>query len=391
MLNLLHMFAYTMVVEITKGNKAVCVKPTLYFCKMTSDARRYVLFSILGKNNRCWKGKKQMKPRFKRILAAAFSAVLWSAAACGCSGGTPVTDSSVPPSQAVEIGTVGIYSSFSTLPVREYPEYISDGYSCEVKEFAQYTQPLEALTSGEADVCVAPLPAVLRAQLEGKAVKILCNFYQKGSALVTGSGQEISSIEELAGKTVGYTDGSMEYAQLRAQLYNRQLDAAAVTWKSMEPDELNGALKTGEIDAYCGDAALAGTAFMEGYGKVLAYPYADDLGYGNLVLVTTESKIEEKRDWIQEIVNTNYQVMEMEVSLDGYGLKEAESLGLNAQGITQEQDNYEWVWDMEEEYVMFTRNLCNYFYELKIFKEMPDMNILFDFTFLETRSQEFVR
>ena len=108
-------------------------------------------------------------------------------------------------------------------------------------------------------------------------------------------------------------------------------------------------------------------------------------------MVTTESKIEEKRDWIQEIVNANYQVMEMETPLDGYGLDAAEGLGLDAQGIAQEQDNVQWVWDMEEEYVMYTRNLCNYFYEMGIFEEMPDMNTLFDFTFLETRSQEFVR
>lgn len=171
--------------------------------------------------------------------------------------------------------------------------------------------PLEALTAGKVDICVAALPSVLQAQLDGHTVKILCNFYQKGSAVVTAATKGIDSIEKLAGKTVGYTDGTMEYAQLRADLYNRQMDANAITWKEMAPLQLNAALKAGTIDAYCGDAALAGTAFMQGYGKILAYPYADDLGYGNLVLVTTEAKIQEKRDWLQEMVNTNYQVMEM--------------------------------------------------------------------------------
>ena len=34
----------------------------------------------------------------------------------------------------------------------------------------------------------------------------------------------------------------------------------------------------------------------------------------------------------------------------------AEALGLNPEGISLENDNYQWCWDMEEEYVMFTRS-----------------------------------
>ena len=332
-----------------------------------------------------------MKHSYKKFLALAFSTVVWSAALCGCRSQAPVLDSSAASSQTAEQGCIGIYSFFPTLPVREYPEYMSAGYSCKIQEFSQYAQPLEALTAGKVDICVAALPSVLQAQLDGHTVKILCNFYQKGSAVVTAATKGIDSIEKLAGKTVGYTDGTMEYAQLRADLYNRQMDANAITWKEMAPLQLNAALKAGTIDAYCGDAALAGTAFMQGYGKILAYPYADDLGYGNLVLVTTEAKIQEKRDWLQEMVNTNYQVMEMAAPLEDFGLSAAAEFGLDSQGILQERDNYQWVWDMEEEYVMFTRNLCNYLVQMGIFRSIPDMNTLFDFTFLENRSQEFVR
>lgn len=333
-----------------------------------------------------------MKPTCKKTAALVLSALSLLFAIGGCSSGSPVSsDGSAPVSEVSERGTIGIHSSFSTLPVLAYPSYIGDGFACEVKGYAEYAEPLKALSAGEVDVCVAALPAVLQAQLDGAPVKILCNFYQKGSAIVTSAEQELTSVKELAGKTVGYTDGSMEYALLRVCLYKLGVEPDAVTWKEMEPSKLNQALEAGEIDAYCGDTALAGTAFMGGYGKILAYPYADDLGYGNLVLVTTESKIEEKRHWIQEIVNTNYQVMEMETPVDGYGLEAAEDLGQNAQGVAQERENYEWVWDMEEEYVMYTRNLCNYLVQMGIFQAMPDINTLFDFTFLETRSQEFVR
>lgn len=121
-----------------------------------------------------------MKHSYKRFLAMAFSTVVWSAALCGCHSKAPVSDSSAASSQMVEQGCIGIYSSFPTLPVREYPEYMSAGYSCKIQEFSQYAQPLEALTAGKVDICVAALPSVLQAQLDGHTVKILCNFYQKG-------------------------------------------------------------------------------------------------------------------------------------------------------------------------------------------------------------------
>lgn len=338
-----------------------------------------------------------MKKTHNKILLIFSLTIILIFALCGCNTNTASQENDSSPddtassSQEEVSGIIGIYSSFPTLPVLEYPAYMSEGVSCEVKEYAQSLQPLKELIDGSIDVCVAPLPAVLDAQLDGASVKILCNFYQKGSSLVVSADKSISSIDELVGKTVGYTEGSMEYALLIINLYNNGIDINSITWKEIEPSQLNSALQTGAIDAYCSDASLAGTAFQEGYGKIISYPYVDDVGYGNMVLVTTQEKIKENSDWLQEIVNVNYQVMEMSAPLENYGLSSAEALGLNPEGISLENGNYQWCWDMEEEYVMFTRNLCNYLYQMGIFDEIPDMNQLFDFSFLETRSQEFVR
>lgn len=338
-----------------------------------------------------------MKKTHNKILLIFSLTIILIFALCGCNTNTASQENDSSPddtassSQEEVSGIIGIYSSFPTLPVLEYPAYMSEGVSCEVKEYAQSLQPLKELIDGSIDVCVAPLPAVLDAQLDGASVKILCNFYQKGSSLVVSADKSISSIDELVGKTVGYTEGSMEYALLIINQYNNGIDINSITWKEIEPSQLNSALQTGAIDAYCADASLAGTAFQEGYGKIISYPYVDDVGYGNMVLVTTQEKIKENSDWLQEIVNVNYQVMEMSAPLENYGLSSAEALCLNPEGISLEKDNYQWCWDMEEEYVMFTRNLCNYLYQMGIFDEIPDMNQLFDFSFLETRSQEFVR
>ena len=183
----------------------------------------------------------------------------------------------------------------------------------------------------------------------------------------------------------------MEYALLQINLYRLGISEETVVWKEMDPNQFNSALKSGEIDAYCGDAALAGSAVMEGFGRIISYPYLDDLGYGNQVIVTTDPVIEQKRDWLQEILNTHYQVIDLAVPSQDEWLPKAEALGLNAEGIILEQDNYQWLWDLEEEYVMFTRNLCNYFYQMGEYEKMPDMNALFDFNFLDTINREHVQ
>lgn len=330
-----------------------------------------------------------------KFFAVVLSVVLFAATTCSCtSSKKPVEpNNSAPISQKVT-GSIGIYSSFSTLPVLKYPEYLSsmnEGYVCEIKKYQTFGEPLEALTAGEVDICIASLPAVLQAQLDGHSVKIVGNFFQKGSAVVASADTEIRKLQDLEGKKVGYTQGTMEYALLRANLYNLGIEENSITWKEIPPEQFNASLKAGNIDAYCGDAALAGAAQADGIGRIVSYPYLDDLGYGNQVLVTTDSAIQEKREWIQEILDTHYQVVDLVVPCQDCWLPDAEAIGLNTESIAIEKDNYQWLWDMEEEYVMYTRNLCNYLCKMQIFEEMPDMNTLFDFSFLDTVNRKYMQ
>ena len=218
---------------------------------------------------------------------------------------------------------------------------------------------------------------------------MLCNFYAMGCSVVTAQGSGAQSLSDLPGKTVAFAQGSMEYALVRANFYNLGIDESTVTWVEMDPSQFNSALQSGEIDAYCGDVSLAGQAVVEGFGKVLSYPYLSDVGYDNLVIVTTGDKIEEKRDWLQQLIFAHYEVAEMVASVNGFfGPAEAEALGLSEEGILEEQGQYQWIWDLEEEDLMFIRNLSNYFVQMGVLEELPDMEALFDFTFLEKLSQE---
>lgn len=314
---------------------------------------------------------------------------------CSCQSAPARTSEPVsqaePVSVTVEEGTLGVQSGFSTLPAQEYASYMSGAFACDIMEYDTPSEPLQELLAGNLDLCVAPLPAVIEAQAEGSPVKILCNFFQKGAAVVGLVDGEIETFQDLPGKTVGYAEGSTEYTLLQLTLQENSIDPDSINWVSMLPSEYNNALLAEEIDAYCGDAATAGTAIIENFGKIVCYPYLDTLGMNNLVLATTDSVIEEKRDWLQEMVDTNRTVMEMVAQNQDWYLDKAEELGLDTQAIQVEKDNFQWLWDMEEEYVIYARNMASEMLSAGLIEEMPDFNLSFDFTFLEKTNQEYLQ
>lgn len=328
----------------------------------------------------------------KGLISIALSILCLAVILCGCTGHTSSeSQSELQSSQTIlKEGKIGIQTGFSSLPVTEYPAYLDASYSCEIKEYELPSAPLEELLAGQIDLCVAPLSSILKVQAEGTSVKILCNFLQQNAALVASVEEGIETIKDLPSKTVGYTEGSSEYILSQLALQAEGIDSNTITWKNLSPSRLNEALKAGEIDAYCGDMAMSATAILEGFGKIISYPYQDALGTNNLVLATTESVITEKREWLQEIVNTHRTVIEMVAQNTDWKLSQAEKTGLSHKAVQIEESNFQWLWDMEEEYVVYTRNLASQMLHAGFLGNMPDLDNSFDFTFLEKTNQEFL-
>lgn len=324
----------------------------------------------------------------KRRIAAGLIALLFIFL-CGCHSQT--TTSSEKPEASTsssKSGTISVYTSLASLYMEELPQYMNVDSSCEILEKGSYKEALQALLEGKSDICAAPLSAVLKAQTEGESVKILCNLFQKGAAVVGNT--QINTLKDLVGKKVAYVPDTMEYTLLRLTLAEEKIESSEIQWLEMDPKEMNQALSGGKIDAYCGDPVASGEAISSGVGKVIAYPYQEMLGYNNIVLVSTEKAIESNRAWIQEVVDANRQVVEMTAQNQDFLREKAEEKGWNPDEILLEADNFDWVWDMEEEYVIYTRNLASQMEQSGLLKQMPDIDTLFDFTFLETTSQEYL-
>ena len=331
-----------------------------------------------------------MKHRKHRLLAIGTALILLGGMLCGCKASSAETLPEESAPAQIQAGTIAAQSGYPSSPLQEYSSYLSEGFSCTITEYSTPMETLDTLLSGESDLGVVPLPAIIKAQSEGQPLKILCNFFQKGATVVAPAEGDIDTIQDLKNRRVGYVEGSAEDTLLRLLLKSENIDSSTIEWISFKPEELNEALKSQTIDAYCGDMSYAGTAIIESFGKIISYPYQDALGYNNLVLVTTDSAISQKRDWLQEMVNTNRTVMEMVASNQDWQSSQAERLGIDPMAISVEQDNFQWLWDLEEEYVIYSRNLASQMLNDELISQMPDFNTSFDFTFLEKTNQEYL-
>lgn len=330
--------------------------------------------------------------RKRLALAGAVLAAAGLLGGCAHSRSVVSGGSSVPGETAG--GTVGVCKAAGSLALYEYEEYLPAGYSAQRKEYADPAAPLAALLAGELDFCEAPLSAVIEARSEGKPVAVLCNLTGRDIAVVTGAGTGGAASETAAalqGKRVGYTPDTTGYTLLLLALKEAGIEAASVKWEALAPREMNAALREGRIDAYCADAEEAGEAILGGYGRVLLYPYRENtLGTVNRVLVTTEAVIAAKRDWLQQMVDAHRQAAE-NLRENREALLEAAAVqGFSGAALTAEEDNLEMLWDIEEEFVISTRNLAAQMLDAGLIAAMPDMAAIFDHTFLEKTKQHFL-
>ena len=272
---------------------------------------------------------------------------------CGCSApGSPV--SSVPQAElsaAAVSGAIGICKAPEALQLYGYPDFYEDGYTAQMKEYSDPAQPLRDLLAGQLSFCEAPLSSVIQARTEGEPVVILCNLTGRGIAVVAGTDTGLNTLADLPGRRVGYTPGTTGYVLTLLALREESIDPASVEWIEILPDEANEALQSGKLDAYCGTAYTAGEAILGGYVRVISYLYQEGaLGTANQVMVTTEAVVSEKRDWLQQMVDTHRQATENFRENYDFYLQQAEALGMNRECIAVERDNIELLWDIEEEY-----------------------------------------
>lgn len=280
---------------------------------------------------------------------------------------------------------VGTWKTAQTLQPYFYNENIDNTYKVEVLPFANPGDQKMALLSGSIDLCGTTLVTAIIAADNHEPVKIVTSLCNKCSALVVGKNSNIKCEADLKGKTIAYVPGTMHHILLLEVLKRNGIDPNKdVTLKRIDFFDMGQALKDGTIDAFCSGEPYPSDAIEAGYGEILDYPYFDDsIGTINGAMITTEDMIKNHREKVQAAVTAHVESTKYLKENNVAWIEKCVDFGVERKSLEVSLNNIELGSNIDDDYIKHTKKLAEKMLELSIIKEMPDIDSLFDTSFLE--------
>lgn len=285
---------------------------------------------------------------------------------------------------------VGTWKTAQTMQPFLYQNYLPQDTAVTVLPFTNPGDQKTALLAGNLDMCGTTLAMAITAASKGEPVVLVSSLCNKCSALVVKKDSDINTPADLKGKKIAYVPGTMHHILLLETLKKAGLDPAKdVELKRIDFFDMGQALAQGAIDAFCSGEPYPALAVSQGYGRILAYPYYDEsIGTINAGMLTTKAKIEKHRELIQQLVTAQAKATEHFTSHPDEWLDMAEEFGTERPVLEAAVNNMELAWDMDQAYIERATVLAQQMKELGVITNIPDMNQLFDLSFVEQARQD---
>lgn len=324
----------------------------------------------------------------KRVLALTLAALSTLSMLSGCGTKNDASGSaasSMPDEGAAIHATVGTWKTAQTLTPYFYEDFVGQGDTVEVMPFTNPGDQKTALLAGSLDMTGTTIPTAITAAAAGEPIKIVTTLCNKCSALVVGKDAGIETEADLKGKTIAYVPGTMHHALLLDVLRRAGLDPDKdVTLTRIDFFDMGQALADGQIDAFLSGEPYPSQAVQDGYGRILSYPYFDDsIGTINAGMIVTEQTIEKNPELVQKLVNAHIAATEYENANKDAWLDKAASFGTDKSLLEVSAGNIELCWDIDEAYIQNCKNLAEQMLELGMIDHVPDIDAMFDLSFLE--------
>ena len=161
------------------------------------------------------------------------------------------------------------------------------------------------------------------------------------------------------------------------------------------PGDQKAALLAGELDMTGTTqvtaiyAAAAGEpypsdAVLKGDGRVLSYPYFDDsISTINAGMTVTKDTIKNNPEPVQALVNAHMKAADYLQENQDVWFEKAYEFGTTKEIMGISSQNIERCGDIDEAFIQHTGNLAQKMKELGILNEVPDVDAMFDLSFLE--------
>ena len=351
----------------------------------------------------------------KKLLALGLSVVLAVSALAGCQGKTDnssKTSSSETSSKAKSSSstaasstnsiastsnaassvkaeavnmTVGTWKTAQTIQPFIYDKFANKGETVEVKPFTNPGDMKTALLAGDLDFTGTTWATAIMAASKGEPVKVVATMTEKCSALVVGKDSDIKTTKDLKGKTIAYVPGTMHHILLLEVLNKAGLDPAKdVTLQKIDFFDMGQALASKSIDAFLSGEPFPSIAEIDGYGRVLEYPYFDDsVGYINAAMLTTEDEIKNEPEKIQRLVDMHIQASKYYMEHKDEWIDRAAEFGTEKKYLEKANENMALAWDLTDDTKANVKKLAEKMKELSIIENVPDIDVLIDTSFIE--------
>lgn len=325
----------------------------------------------------------------KKKLLTLMSVAALSLTMVGCGNSDKKAETKTDESKKVEM-KVGTWKTAQTIQPFLYDKFEKDNETVEVKPFTNPGDMKTALLSGNIDFCGTTWVTAIMSAAKGEPVKVVASMTEKCSALVVGKDSGINDVKDLKGKTIAYVPGTMHHILLLEVLNRAGLDPNKdVTLKKIDFFDMGQALASKSIDAFCSGEPYPSIAMEDGYGKVLEYPYYDDsIGYINAAMITTDKEIKEHPEVVQRMVDMHVESTKYLMDHKDEWIDMAAKFGTDKKYLEKSTDNIDLTWDITPKTIEEVKKLAERMKEMKMIDKVPDVDAMFDLTFLDNAKKE---
>lgn len=262
-----------------------------------------------------------------------------------------------------------------------YDEFLPEDVEVEIVLFDTSPDIKNAVVSGAIDIGVAGVPAALSGIAAGQEIAVIASAADGGSGLV--GDPDITSVQDLVGRTVGYPQGASQEILLRLTLAEHGVDIDDLELVNLPFSDMANALASGQIDAFS-SAELGPSIAIQAGAHSIASPYETAVGKVNIGLFATRALISSDPELVQTVVDAHIQAVEhMTAETEEWAAGVVETFGLDRAVVDTAIANIWPRWSLDEEYQAQVEALASEMNALGYLPSAPAAADVFDTTFVE--------
>ena len=276
-----------------------------------------------------------MRNGTRRIATTLTAGVLAASllAGCGSSGGSDSSggggSGSASSGDTIKIG-YSAWPGWFPLTVAEQEKVYEDaGIDVEMVYFTDYTASLDALAAGKVDINAQTLNDTLFGVAAGSEQTIIVAGDNSTGNDAIICDESITSVEDLAGKTIGAEEGVVDHFLLLQGLAEEDMTQDDIDFVGVKTDAAAAGFAEGEFDCV-GVFAPFTVQALEREGSHVLFDSGDFPGVIPDHLVAATSLVEERPDDVQKVVDGWYATLDLlDEDPDGTTAIMAEQAGIS--------------------------------------------------------------